>query len=92
VTNNILISLTFIFPVENVNSNAQGRSLRAIRDEMRARGFQISHEGVARMADGLTILKGGFGRLFARPRLAIARRQRPCEQNTVARSTFTRHF
>jgi len=32
---------------------AQGRSLRAIRDEMRARGFQISHEGVAR------ILKGG---------------------------------
>jgi putative DNA-invertase from lambdoid prophage Rac len=27
---------------------AQGRSLRAIRDEMQAKGFQISHEGVAR--------------------------------------------
>ena len=28
---------------------AQGRSLRAIRDEMRAKGHQISHEGVARV-------------------------------------------
>jgi putative DNA-invertase from lambdoid prophage Rac len=32
---------------------AQGRSLRAIRDEMRAKGFQISHEGVARILKGL---------------------------------------
>ena len=31
---------------------AQGRSLRAIRDEMRAKGFQISHEGVARILKG----------------------------------------
>jgi len=31
---------------------AQGRSLRAIRDEMRGRGFQISHEGVARILKG----------------------------------------
>jgi putative DNA-invertase from lambdoid prophage Rac len=28
---------------------AQGRSLRAIRDEMRAKGHQISHQGVARV-------------------------------------------
>ena len=32
---------------------AQGRSLRAIRDEMRSKGFQISHEGVARILKGL---------------------------------------
>jgi hypothetical protein len=31
---------------------AQGRSLRAIRDEMRAKGFQISQEGVARILKG----------------------------------------
>ena len=31
---------------------AQGRSLRAIRDEMRAKGFQVSHEGVARILKG----------------------------------------
>ena len=31
---------------------AQGRSLRAIRDEMRANGFQISHAGVARILKG----------------------------------------
>ena len=31
---------------------AQGRSLRAIRDEMRAKGFQISHEGVSRVLKG----------------------------------------
>jgi putative DNA-invertase from lambdoid prophage Rac len=31
---------------------AQGRSLRAIRDEMRAKGFQVSHEGVARILRG----------------------------------------
>jgi putative DNA-invertase from lambdoid prophage Rac len=31
---------------------AQGLSLRAIRDEMRAKGFQISHEGVARILRG----------------------------------------
>jgi putative DNA-invertase from lambdoid prophage Rac len=31
---------------------AQGRSLRVIRDEMRAKGFQISHEGVARILNG----------------------------------------
>ena len=27
--------------------HAQGLSLRAIRDEMRAKGYRISHEGVA---------------------------------------------
>ena len=32
---------------------AQGRSLRAIRDEMRAKGFEISHEGVARIVSRL---------------------------------------
>jgi putative DNA-invertase from lambdoid prophage Rac len=31
---------------------AQGRSLRAIRDELRARGFSISHEGVSRILKG----------------------------------------
>jgi hypothetical protein len=42
------------FSVEQSSSplDAQGRSLRAIRDEMRAKGFQISHEGVARILKG----------------------------------------
>jgi DNA invertase Pin-like site-specific DNA recombinase len=31
---------------------AQGRSLRAIRDEMQAKGFQIRHESVARILKG----------------------------------------
>jgi putative DNA-invertase from lambdoid prophage Rac len=38
---------------EIVALKAQGRSLRAIRDEMRAKGHSLSHEGVAR------ILKSG---------------------------------
>jgi putative DNA-invertase from lambdoid prophage Rac len=38
---------------EIVALRAQGRSLRAIRDEMRSKGFQISHEGVARILKGL---------------------------------------
>jgi DNA invertase Pin-like site-specific DNA recombinase len=37
---------------EIVALRAQGRSLRAIRDEMRSKGFQISHEGVARILKG----------------------------------------
>ena len=43
---------------------AQGRSLRAIRDEMRAKGFQISHEGVAR------ILKGRRSRATSRVKVS----------------------
>ena len=37
---------------EAVELQARGLSLRAIRDELLAKGFQISHEGVARILKG----------------------------------------